>query len=56
VWVNAYRTNAPGVPFGGMKASGLGRENGQEALDAYLETKSVWIELTGQSRDPFRIG
>lgn len=56
VWVNAYRTNAPGVPFGGMKASGLGRENGQEALDSYLETKSVWVELAGQSRDPFRIG
>lgn len=56
VWVNAYRTNAPGVPFGGMKASGLGRENGQEALDSYLETKSVWIELAGETRDPFRIG
>ncbi|WP_433504862.1 aldehyde dehydrogenase [Pseudonocardia halophobica] len=56
VWVNAYRTNSPGVPFGGMKASGLGRENGQEALDSYLETKSVWIELADESRDPFRIG
>ncbi|MEU1548376.1 aldehyde dehydrogenase [Nocardia sp. NPDC005745] len=56
VWVNAYRTNAPGVPFGGMKASGLGRENGQEALDSYLETKSVWIEIADESRDPFRIG
>jgi (Z)-2-((N-methylformamido)methylene)-5-hydroxybutyrolactone dehydrogenase len=56
VWVNAYRTNSPGVPFGGMKASGLGRENGSEALDSYLETKSVWIEIAGESRDPFRIG
>jgi acyl-CoA reductase-like NAD-dependent aldehyde dehydrogenase len=56
VWVNAYRAVAPSVPFGGYKASGLGRENGAEAIDAYLQTKSVWVELTGGTRDPFVVG
>jgi acyl-CoA reductase-like NAD-dependent aldehyde dehydrogenase len=56
VWINAYRTVAPSVPFGGYKQSGLGRENGAEAIDAYLETKSVWVELSGGTRDPFTLG
>lgn len=53
VWINAYRAIAPGAPFGGMKHSGIGRENGVEAVHDYLETKTVWVELTGASRDPF---
>lgn len=56
VWINAYRVIAPSVPFGGYKASGLGRENGINGIDAYLETKAVWIELTGGTRDPFTLG
>ncbi|WP_414637644.1 aldehyde dehydrogenase [Actinomycetospora sp.] len=56
VWINAYRVVAPSVPFGGYKDSGLGRENGVAAVDAYLETKSVWVELTGGTRDPFTLG
>ncbi|MBC3190312.1 aldehyde dehydrogenase [Pseudonocardia sp. C8] len=56
VWINAYRVVAPSVPFGGYKQSGLGRENGTASLDAYLETKSVWVELTGGTRDPFTLG
>lgn len=56
VWVNSYRTLSPLVPFGGYKHSGLGRENGIDAVSEYLETKAVWLELTGQTRDPFRIG
>jgi acyl-CoA reductase-like NAD-dependent aldehyde dehydrogenase len=56
VWINAYRVVAPSVPFGGYKASGLGRENGAAALDAYLQDKSVWVELTGGTRDPFTLG
>lgn len=56
VWVNAYRVVGPGVPFGGMKMSGWGRENGYDAVLEFTETKSVWIELTGASRDPFTIG
>ncbi|WP_448627770.1 aldehyde dehydrogenase [Geodermatophilus sp. URMC 64] len=56
VWVNAYRVVAPNMPFGGFGSSGLGRENGIEAIDEYTETKSVWVELTGGTRDPFQLG
>jgi acyl-CoA reductase-like NAD-dependent aldehyde dehydrogenase len=56
VWVNAYRVVAPSVPFGGYQASGLGRENGVDAVNAYTETKSVWVELSGATRDPFTLG
>jgi aldehyde dehydrogenase (NAD+) len=43
VWVNTYRSYSYMAPFGGRKHSGLGRENGMEAVDEYLETKSVFI-------------
>jgi acyl-CoA reductase-like NAD-dependent aldehyde dehydrogenase len=56
VWVNAYRVVAPNMPFGGFGASGMGRENGVDALDEYTENKSVWVELTGETRDPFQLG
>ncbi|HWN31129.1 MAG TPA: aldehyde dehydrogenase [Pseudonocardia sp.] len=56
VWINAYRVVAPSVPFGGFKASGLGRENGLHAIDEYLEEKAIWVELTGGTRDPFTLG
>jgi aldehyde dehydrogenase (NAD+) len=56
VWINAYRVVAPSVPFGGYGASGVGRENGIAALDEYTENKSVWVELTGGTRDPFTLG
>ena len=55
VWVNSYRAVGPMAPFGGFKASGLGRENGLEALKEYTELKTVWIELTGATRDPFNL-
>jgi aldehyde dehydrogenase (NAD+) len=56
VWINAYRVVAPNMPFGGFGLSGLGRENGIEAVNEYTETKSVWVELTGGTRDPFQLG
>jgi len=56
VWINAYRVVSPSVPFGGYGASGLGRENGIAAIDEYTENKSVWVELTGGTRDPFTLG
>ena len=56
VWVNAYRVVAPNMPFGGFGNSGIGRENGIEALNEYTENKSVFIELTGGTRDPFQLG
>jgi len=34
----------------------MGRENGLVALDEYTEVKTVWIELSGAARDPFKLG
>jgi acyl-CoA reductase-like NAD-dependent aldehyde dehydrogenase len=45
VYVNCWGEVDPAAPFGGFKASGLGREHGHEGLDAYLETKTVWTKL-----------
>lgn len=56
VWINAYRVVAPNAPFGGYKQSGIGRENGLDAMKAYTQTKAVWVELAGATRDPFSIG
>jgi (Z)-2-((N-methylformamido)methylene)-5-hydroxybutyrolactone dehydrogenase len=56
VWINAYRVVGPDVPFGGFGLSGIGRENGSEAVREYTQTKAVWVELTGGSRDPFTLG
>lgn len=56
VWINAYRVVAYNAPFGGFGQSGLGRENGRAAVEEYLETKTVWIELSGAKRDPFTLG
>jgi (Z)-2-((N-methylformamido)methylene)-5-hydroxybutyrolactone dehydrogenase len=56
VWINAYRVVSPHVPFGGFGDSGMGRENGADAIREYTETKSVWVELTGATRDPFTLG
>ncbi|MBE0402250.1 aldehyde dehydrogenase [Halomonas citrativorans] len=55
VWVNTYRTNAAQAPFGGVKASGSGRERGLHALDEYLEIKNLMIDLSNEARDPFAI-
>jgi len=56
VWINAYRVVGPDVPFGGFGQSGLGRENGIEAVHEYTQTKAVWVELSGGTRDPFTLG
>jgi len=45
VYVNCWGEVDPGAPFGGYKASGIGREHGREGLEAYLETKTVWTKL-----------
>ena len=46
VWVNTYGMFDVAVPFGGRKHSGFGKELGEEALEPYLHSKSVWIDLT----------
>ncbi|HET9558071.1 MAG TPA: aldehyde dehydrogenase family protein [Actinomycetota bacterium] len=45
VYINNWGAGDPSVPFGGYKASGIGREKGHHNLDAYLETKSVFTQL-----------
>jgi acyl-CoA reductase-like NAD-dependent aldehyde dehydrogenase len=45
VYVNNWRGGDPGLPFGGYKASGVGREHGRDGLEHYLETKSVSVAL-----------
>jgi aldehyde dehydrogenase (NAD+) len=53
VWVNTYRAITFNSPFGGYKESGFGRVNGAEAVDGFLQTKSVWIETSEEVPDPF---
>lgn len=55
VWINTYRALAFNSPFGGYKDSGLGRQNGAEAVNQFLQTKSVWCELSRDIQDPFVI-
>jgi aldehyde dehydrogenase (NAD+) len=49
VWVNTYRAYSFMMPIGGMKQSGLGRESGLEAINDYLETKSVMISTASSA-------
>jgi aldehyde dehydrogenase (NAD+) len=53
VWVNTYRAVSYLSPFGGYKRSGIGRENGQEAIKEYLQLKSVWISTASEVPNPF---
>jgi phenylacetaldehyde dehydrogenase len=43
VWVNAHDLVDSGMPFGGFKASGFGKDMGKEQIEACLRTKSLWI-------------
>lgn len=53
VWVNTYRAISFTTPFGGFKRSGIGRENGLEAIKQYCEVKSVWIATETSTANPF---
>ncbi|MDT4935809.1 MAG: (Z)-2-((N-methylformamido)methylene)-5-hydroxybutyrolactone dehydrogenase [Pseudonocardiales bacterium] len=55
VWVNAYRMVAPNVPFGGSGYSGWGRESGVDAVREYTDTKAIWVDMIGNTRDPFKL-
>ncbi|MBO0664251.1 betaine-aldehyde dehydrogenase [Jiella sp. MQZ9-1] len=52
VWVNAYNLTPVEMPFGGVKRSGIGRENGREALEHYSQVKSVYV-ATGPEDAPY---
>lgn len=45
-WINTYNVTPIELPFGGYKRSGLGRENGRWAMDAYSQVKSVHVAMT----------
>jgi acyl-CoA reductase-like NAD-dependent aldehyde dehydrogenase len=53
VWVNTYRAVSYLSPFGGYKDSGVGRENGIDAVHEYLQVKSVWINAGATTGNPF---
>jgi acyl-CoA reductase-like NAD-dependent aldehyde dehydrogenase len=53
VGVNMPYTAFPGIPFGGFKQSGFGRELGLETLELYLETKSVIVSTSPRPINPF---
>ena len=53
VAINTPYTAFPGIPFGGYKQSGFGRELGLETLDLYLETKSVLVSTSPKPYNPF---
>ena len=48
VWINEYHMLNVQAPFGGYKESGLGREFGDEGLEAYTETKTIYMDLVGK--------
>ncbi len=45
VWINAWSIRDPRVPFGGYKASGIGREGGLHSLDFFTEVKAVCLKV-----------
>ena len=53
VGINMPYTAFPGIPFGGYKQSGFGRELGLETLEEYLETKSVIVSTSPKPFNPF---
>lgn len=44
-WINNYNITPVGVPFGGVKRSGIGRENARAAIEHYSEIKSIYVEM-----------
>jgi len=51
-WVNTYNVTPVEIPFGGVKLSGIGRENGPAAIEHYTQVKSVYVE-TGDVAAPY---
>ena len=45
VWINTYNRFDAASPYGGVKQSGFGRENGRAVLDELTQVKSVWVSL-----------
>ncbi|MBA3289491.1 MAG: betaine-aldehyde dehydrogenase, partial [Acidimicrobiia bacterium] len=45
IWINTYNTTPIELPFGGVKQSGIGRENGHAAIEHYTRLKSIYVEM-----------
>ena len=52
VYINNYRLASYQTPLAGFKDSGVGFENGQESLAHFTRRKAVWIDFSGQTKDP----
>ncbi|MGU7774256.1 aldehyde dehydrogenase family protein [Burkholderia sp. MR1-5-21] len=48
VWINCYKRVSPASPFGGVGASGYGREMGFDVMREYTQAKSVWVNVDAQ--------
>ncbi|MEG0284027.1 MAG: aldehyde dehydrogenase family protein [Erysipelotrichales bacterium] len=53
VWVNTYNQLPAGTPFGGYKKSGIGRETYKSMIDAYSQTKNIYIEMDENTKGLF---
>jgi len=53
VWINDHHRNDPSSPWGGFKDSGVGRENGTNALHEYTQTRSVVVRTQDEKWDWF---
>ncbi|HEV7417694.1 MAG TPA: aldehyde dehydrogenase family protein, partial [Tianweitania sediminis] len=51
-WINTYNLTPVEVPFGGVKHSGVGRENARAAIEHYTQIKSVYVAM-GDVEAPF---
>lgn len=54
VWINSYKRVNPGSPFGGVRASGYGREMGFEAMHDYTDAKSIWVNVDARIEPWYR--
>jgi aldehyde dehydrogenase (NAD+)/betaine-aldehyde dehydrogenase len=55
IGINTPATAMPGLPFGGYKQSGIGRERGFETLKQYTEVKSVLVNTSTRSMNPWKL-
>jgi betaine-aldehyde dehydrogenase len=51
-WINSYNITPIELPFGGVKLSGLGRENARAAIEHYTQLKSVYVAM-GRVESPY---
>jgi aldehyde dehydrogenase (NAD+) len=55
VWINTWNQFDAGVPFGGYKQSGIGREKGQHVLDYYTQVAALLFAMLSSDRPPYTV-